>query len=205
MQIQGIFWVTSTAIIGINMRSTGTKKIAKMSKNAGDFSIPGRNFFHEDMGTLQAPKIVKITFGERFEKSLIFHCKVGSNFYCYRLVEVNSRTVNLICRNHQKSLKTKKKREGGCLARAKISIVKDGLIQKRATQILKDGHERNKFSLNFADDRILDPESYTVGNYDSQLHNVFSKETFFTGLKQNFRHLHVQAGLQKKSRNMPKQ
>ena len=86
------------------------------------------------MGTLQAPKIVKITFGERFEKSLIFNCKVGSNFYRYRLVGVNSRTANLIRRNHQKSLKTKKKREGGCLARAKISIVKDGLIQKRATQ-----------------------------------------------------------------------
>ena len=99
MQIQGIFWVTSTAIIGINMRSTGTKKIAKMSKNAGDFSIPGRNFFHEDMGTLQAPKIVKITFGERFEKSLIFHCKVGSNFYCYWLVEVNSRTAAWKCLN----------------------------------------------------------------------------------------------------------
>ena len=128
----------------------------------------------------------------------LWFSKVGSNFYCYRLVEVNSRTVNLICRNHQKSLKTKKKREGGCLARAKISIVKDGLIQKRATQIRKDGRERNKFSLNFADDRILDPESYTVVNYDSQPHNVFCKVTFFTGLKQNFRHLHVQAGLQKK-------
>ena len=158
-----------------------------MSKNDGDFSIPDRNFFHQDIGTLQAPKIVKIIFGQRFEKSLTFHCKVGSNFYRYRLVE-----VNLIRRNHQKSLKTKKKREGGCLA------VKDELIQKRATQILKDGHERNKFSQHFADDRIFDPESYTVVNYDSQPHNVFCKVTFFTGLKQNFRHLHVQAGLQKK-------
>ena len=93
-----------------------------MNKNAGDFFIPGRNVFHEDMGTLQAPKIVKITFGERFEKSLLFHCKVGSNFHRYRLVEVNSKTVNLICRNHQKSLKDKRKREGGCLARAKLSV-----------------------------------------------------------------------------------
>ena len=149
-----------------------------MNKNAGDFFIPGSNVFNEEMGTLQAPKIVKITFGTKYEKSLIFHAKVGSNFYCYRMVEVNSKTVNLICRNHQKSLKTGKKREGGCLARAKLSVRVDGLIQTVRMRKLPNGKFRNKFSLNLTDDRILDLESYTVADYDSQPHNFFCKETF---------------------------
>lgn len=140
-----------------------------------DGSVELRRPNNEDMGTLQAPKIVKITFGERYEKSLIFHCKVGSDFYCYRIVSVNRKTVNLICRNHQKSLKTTKKNDCGCLARAKLSVREDELIQKRSMQkrIRNTNRFRNTFSLNFSDARILDPENYTVMDYDSQPHNSF--------------------------------
>ena len=151
--------------------------VPSKNKITNHLFTPSRNLFHEDMGTLQSPKILKITFGEKDKKSLIFHCKVESNFYCYRMVEVNMRTVNIICLNHQR-LQYSKKKDSGCLARAKISVTKDGLIQKRTVYTRRDGRIRNTFSVDFSDGRILDPKNYTVVYYDSQPHNQSCKVTF---------------------------
>ena len=57
--------------------------------------MPDQTQISENFGSIQKPLIYNITYGERFKNSLLFHCKVGPQYVCYRLRNVNSKTINL--------------------------------------------------------------------------------------------------------------
>ena len=79
-----------------------------------------------------------------FENSLNFHCKVGHKFVCYRVRNVNSKTLNLECACHRNSLRRKdgRKKDFGCHAKAKVAVLED--IIKLSDTPRKDGDKLRK-------------------------------------------------------------
>ena len=157
--------------------------------------IPDQEYYFESFGSIQKPHIFHITYGEQFENSLNFHCKVGHKFVCYRVRNVNSKTLNLECACHQNSLKRKgRKKTFGCHAKAKVAVLED-IIKLSDTPRKNGAKVRKKYELDFKSEKILLLESYQILEHDSENHKLLCQKSYFQGLKRDFRHAHVQKGL----------
>ena len=53
------------------------------------YEIPDPKYYNGESGTLQQPHLLKITYGQKFKNSLNFHCKIGKEFFIYRLRCIN--------------------------------------------------------------------------------------------------------------------
>ena len=161
--------------------------------------IPDQKYYFDSFGSTNKPHIFHITYGEKFENSLNFHCKVGHKFVCYRVRNVNSKTLNLECACHRNSLRRKdgRKKDFGCHAKAKVAVLED--IIKLSDTPRKDGDKlRKKFVLDFKNEKILLLESYQILEHESKNHKIFCQTSYFQGIKRDFRHAHVQKGLKNK-------
>ena len=67
------------------------------------YEIPDPKYYNGEFGTIQQPHLYKITFGRKFKNSLNFHCKIGPDFFIYRVRCINRKTLNLDCAEHQNS------------------------------------------------------------------------------------------------------
>lgn len=141
--------------------------------------MPDQTQISENFGSIQKPLIYNITYGERFKNSLLFHCKVGPQYVCYRLRNVNSKTINLECANHATALRRRGKQKiNGCFAKAKVAVIAD-LIKLSETPRKNGEKTRKSYFLDFEDKRVLLPESYEVLPHNSEFHNVTCQTTFF--------------------------
>ena len=80
------------------------------------------------------------------------------------------------------------------MAKAKV-LVKNDILKLSETERKNGDKTRKKYYLDFSDPRCLDPESYQILEHSSEPHTALCKTTYFSGLKKDFRHAHVQKGL----------
>ena len=165
------------------------------------YEIPDPKYYNGEFGTLQQPHLLKITYGQNFKNSLNFHCKIGKEFFIYRLRCINRKTLNLECVEHENSLRKKSenhadgKKPRGCRSKMKVAVLAGFIKTSENGRRRADGRIRTKFELDFSDEKILDPESYQILPCDSEAHNFMCRKTFFNSIRTDFRHAHVRAGL----------
>ena len=81
------------------------------------YRILGTEIANLEIGSINNPKFFKITSGQRDKKSLLFHCKIGQNYYVYKIATINRKTVTLKCK------------VDGCYAKAYVKIQPDLVIE----------------------------------------------------------------------------
>ena len=124
-----------------------------------------------------------------------FYAKIGQDFYCYRIRNVQKSTLNLECASHVNAKHTKKLEVShGCRATAKVKV-NAALIKLRKPYIRTDGRSRSTFQIDFENQLCLDEKSYTIVGTNSENHMFSCKKSFFDPLHVDFRHDHIQTGL----------
>ena len=165
------------------------------------YEIPDPKYYNGEFGTIQQPHLYKITFGQRFKNSLNFHCKIGPDFFIYRVRCINRKTLNLDCAEHQNSLRkiSEKHPDGkkprGCRSKLKLAVLAGFIKASEYGRRRAGHHKRTKFELDFSDPKILEIGSYQVLPCNSESHNFNCGKTFFDPIRKDFRHAHVRAGL----------
>ena len=54
------------------------------------YRIIGPEIANLEIGSINNLKFFKITAGQRQKKSLSFHCKIGQNYYVYKIAIINN-------------------------------------------------------------------------------------------------------------------
>ena len=49
------------------------------------YRIIGTEIANLEIGSINNPKFFKITAGQRQKNSLLYHCKIGQNYYVYKI------------------------------------------------------------------------------------------------------------------------
>ena len=61
------------------------------------YRIIGQEIANIEIGTIQKPKFYKITSGQRQKNSLLFHAKIGQDYFVYKLNTINRKSGTLKC------------------------------------------------------------------------------------------------------------
>ena len=115
------------------------------------YEIPDPKYYNSEFGTIQQPHLYKITFGRKFKNSLNFYCKIGTEFFVYRVRCVNRKTLNLDCAEHQNSLRkiSEKHPDGkkprGCRSKLKLAVLAGFIKTSENGRRRVDGRIRTKF------------------------------------------------------------
>ena len=59
------------------------------------YRIIGTEIANLEIGSINNPKFLKITAGQRQKNSLLYHCKIGQNYYVYKIETINRKTITL--------------------------------------------------------------------------------------------------------------
>ena len=60
------------------------------------YRIIGTEIANLEIGSINNPKFFKITAGQRQKNSLLYHCKIGQNYYVYKIETINRKTITLL-------------------------------------------------------------------------------------------------------------
>ena len=53
------------------------------------YRIIGTEIANLEIGSINNPKFFKITAGQKQKNSLLYHCKIGQNYYVYKIETIN--------------------------------------------------------------------------------------------------------------------
>ena len=65
--------------------------------NIEPYIIIGQEIANIEIGSIKKPKFFKITSGERQKKSLLYHAKIGQEYFIYKLNTINRKSGTLKC------------------------------------------------------------------------------------------------------------
>ena len=85
--------------------------------NIEPYIIIGQEIANIEIGSIKKPKFFKITSGERQKKSLLYHAKIGQEYFIYKLNTINRKSGTLKCAVR------------GCFAKAYVKIQPDLIIE----------------------------------------------------------------------------
>ena len=150
------------------------------------YVIPNLENQKNDVGSCSKPFFYHITTGKFIKKSAVFHAQIHQKYHEYHIKNVNSETLNLVC--VAKS----------CPARALLRVPKStGLITVKRTKTKTNGTKQKIYQFNFGDPKVRDLSNFIVQTKNSQPHSEHpvSKLGVLSGVKKDFRELHIEMGL----------
>ena len=99
------------------------------------YRIIGTEIANLEIGSINNPKFFKITAGQRQKNSLLYHCKIGQNYYVYKISTINRKTITLKCA------------VPGCHAKAYVKIQEDLIIEVADGKKRPNGKTRKAFKV----------------------------------------------------------
>ena len=127
--------------------------------NIEPYIIIGQEIANIEIGSIKKPKFFKITSGERQKKSLLYHAKIGQEYFIYKLNTINRKSGTLKCAVQ------------GCFAKAYTKIQPDLIIEVADGKKRPNGTTRKAFKVDYSNPRMRDLESYDFYEKCSPNHN----------------------------------
>ena len=141
------------------------------------YDIQNKDIRNKEIGNLECPFLLAISPGQRNFKSLIFHIKIGFDYYQCHKNTVNKCTINIKCANKK------------CPARHKLSVKSEFIIVTRI-------NNRNVYSINISELKLRDIENWTVLKHLTVPHiencKLDQNSGFFVHLQKIFREQHTE-------------
>ena len=148
--------------------------------NIEPYIIIGQEIANIEIGSIKKPKFFKITSGERQKKSLLYHAKIGQEYFVYKLNTINRKSGTLKCAVQ------------GCFAKAYTKIQPDLIIEVADGKKRPNGTTRKAFKVDYSNPRMRNLDSYDFYEKCSPNHNHPAQvekgaKGLFTAVKKDLR------------------